>query len=78
VTRMPSSAEVEARLLEASRRAGSLRPEDRLATKLDLSASGIAARLQEASDLLEVCLALARAGAAWRGTRFAGSHDSSG
>ena len=69
----PSGAEVEARLREASRLAGSLRPEDRLATKIDLSAAGIAARLKEASDLLETCRALARAGAAWAGRPGGGS-----
>lgn len=59
-----SAAAVEAQLREASRLAGSLRPEDRLATKIDLSGAGVAARLREASDLLELCRALARAGAA--------------
>jgi hypothetical protein len=64
---IPSGAEVEARLLEASLKAGSLRPGDRLATKLDLSGLGVAKRLEEASDLLETCRALAQSGAAWRG-----------
>ena len=57
----PSAALIEARLREASRLAGSLRPEHRLATKIDLSARAIEARLREASDLYEVCRALARA-----------------
>lgn len=60
---LPDRALVEARLREASRLAGSLRPEDRLATKIDLSPTGIAARLREASDLYDLCRALARAGA---------------
>lgn len=59
----PDRAEVEARLREASRLAGSLRPEHRLQTKLDLTAAGVRARLKEASDLLDVCRALGRAGA---------------
>jgi len=37
-----------------------LRPERRLDTKLDLSASGVAARLKTASDLLDLCRTLAR------------------
>jgi hypothetical protein len=63
---LPTRAEVEARLAEASRLAGSLRPEDRLQTKVDLTAAGVHSRLKEASDLLEVCRALGRAG---RGVR---------
>lgn len=59
-----SAAAVDARLREASRLAGSLRPEDRLAAKIDLSAAAVAARLQEASDLLDLCRALAGAAAA--------------
>src|SRR5258706_2412378 len=50
-----SAAAIDARLREASRLAGSLRPEDRLATKINLSASAVAARLKEASDLLDLC-----------------------
>jgi len=50
-----SGATIEMRLREASRLAGSLRPEARLETKLDMSGEGVAARLKEASDLLEVC-----------------------
>ena len=57
-----SPAAVDARLREVSRMAGSLRPEARLATKIDLSAAGVAARLREASELYDVCSALARAG----------------
>jgi hypothetical protein len=58
-----SAAAIEARLREASRLAGSLRPEARLETKLDLTGAGVAARLKEASDLLDLCRALADAGA---------------
>jgi hypothetical protein len=57
---------VVARLRTASRLAGSLRPERRLDTKIDLSAAGVARRLREASELLDLCRALARAG---RGAR---------
>jgi hypothetical protein len=56
-----SAAAVEARLRAASDLAGSLRPEDRLETKIDLSAKGVEARLRMASDLLEACRALKRA-----------------
>jgi len=59
----PSPELLEARLREASRLAGSLRPEDRLATKIDLSPAGVTARLREASELYDLCRALARAGA---------------
>jgi hypothetical protein len=58
-----SPGAIEARLREASRLVGSLRPEHRLSTKIDLSAAGVAARLRTASDLLELCRALAQAGA---------------
>jgi len=51
---------VEARLREASRLAGSWRSEARLATKVDMRGPVIAARLKEASDLLDVCRALSR------------------
>jgi hypothetical protein len=61
---VPTAAEVEERLREASRLAGSLRPEDRLRTKIDLTGAGVSARLREASDLLALCRALGRAGAA--------------
>ena len=57
-----SGAAVEARLREASRLAGSLRPADRLETKIDLRGPAVYARLKEASDLLELCQALAEAG----------------
>lgn len=50
-----SANAVDARLREASRLAGPLRPEARLETKLDLSGRAVARRLQEASDLLELC-----------------------
>jgi hypothetical protein len=56
-----TAAAIEARLGETSRLAGSLRPEDRLATKIDLSGAAVAARLKEASDLLDLCRAR------WRG-----------
>jgi hypothetical protein len=49
---------IAARLREASRLAGSLRPEARLETKIDMSPAAIAARLREASDLLELCRTL--------------------
>jgi hypothetical protein len=54
-----SGQAVEARLREASRLAGSLRPESRLDTKLDLSGAAVAARLKEASDLLDLCQQMA-------------------
>jgi hypothetical protein len=56
-----TGAAIEARLREASGLAGSLRPEARLETKIDLSARGVEARLREASDLLELCRTLASA-----------------
>jgi hypothetical protein len=46
---------IESRLHEASRRAGSLLAEARLETKIDLTAEGVASRLKQASDLLELC-----------------------
>jgi hypothetical protein len=55
-----SAAAIERRLREASRLAGDLRPESRLETKIDLSGKGVAARLKEASDLLDLCRALGR------------------
>ena len=61
-----SSSAIEARLREASRLAGSLRPEERLATKIGLTHADVARRLKEASDLLDLCRALARAGATTR------------
>ncbi len=51
---------VEARLRAASRLAGAWRPEARLETKLDMRGPAVAARLKEASDLLDVCRALSR------------------
>ena len=53
---------VEARLREASRLAGSWRPEARLQTKLDMRGLAVAARLKEASDLLDLCRALSQNG----------------
>lgn len=57
-----SARAIEARLRKASQLAGSLRPERRLETKLDMSAAGLAARLKTASDLLDLCRTLARKG----------------
>ena len=57
-----SAHAIDERLREASRLAGSLQPEHRLDTKIDLSGRGVAARLQEASDLLDLCRTLAAAG----------------
>jgi hypothetical protein len=56
-----SAPAIEARLRAASAMAGSLRPEDRLKTKIDLSGDGVVARLRMASDLHEACRALKRA-----------------
>jgi hypothetical protein len=50
-----SAAAIEARLCAASDRAGSLRPGDGQATKIDLSGDGVTKRLQLASDLLDAC-----------------------
>lgn len=58
-----SPAAVDARLRTASALAGSLRPGRRLETKIDLNGPAIARRLKDASDLLDLCRALARAGA---------------
>ena len=55
-----SGQAIEARLREASRLAGPLRPESRLDTKLDMGGAAVAARLKEASDLLDLCRSLAR------------------
>jgi len=46
---------VDERLRQASDLAGSLRPEDRLLTKIDMSGPAVASRLREASELLGVC-----------------------
>lgn len=46
--------DVTGRLLEASR-ATDLSPASRLDQKIDLSQSGVTARLREASDLLALC-----------------------
>jgi hypothetical protein len=56
-----TASAIEARLRQASLLAGSLRPEARLETKIDLGGRAIAARLMEASNLLELCRTLARA-----------------
>ncbi len=57
-----SAAEIDARLRETSRMAGSLRPERRLDAKVDMSGTAVAARLKTASDLLHLCRMLARKG----------------
>jgi hypothetical protein len=56
-----SAAAIDRRLREASRLAGSLRPEHRLETKIDLRGPAVAARLREASELLDLSRALAGA-----------------
>jgi hypothetical protein len=55
-----SAEGIDARLREASKLAGSLRPEARLEPKIDTSGPAVAARLKEASDLLDLCRALSR------------------
>jgi hypothetical protein len=55
-----SAEGIDARLREAGRLAGSLRPEARLDTKIDMSGPAVAARLKQASDLLDLCRALSR------------------
>ena len=55
-----SAPAIEARLRAASAMAGSLRPEDRLETKIDLSREAVVARLRMASDLLGACRMLKR------------------
>jgi hypothetical protein len=57
-----SAAAIDARLRKASQLAGSLRPERRLETKLDMSGAGVATRLKTASELLDLCRALGREG----------------
>jgi hypothetical protein len=47
-------------LREVGRLVGSLRPEARLETKIDSSGPAVAARLKEASDLLDLCRVLSR------------------
>ena len=56
-----SASAIDERLRAVSDLAADLRPEARLATKIDLSGAGVAARLKEASDLLDLSRALARA-----------------
>jgi hypothetical protein len=53
-----SAAAIDTRLREASHLAGSLRPERRLDSKLDMSGAAVAARLKTVSDLLDLCHAL--------------------
>jgi hypothetical protein len=55
----PTAEEVERRLRHASR-LSDLSAGRRLDAKIDLSAEGVRLRLQEASDLLDACRALAR------------------
>jgi len=55
-----SASAVDMRLRIVSRLAEPLSLETRLASKIDLSAEGVAARLREASDLLELCETLGR------------------
>ncbi|MEJ7733121.1 MAG: hypothetical protein WKG00_28485 [Polyangiaceae bacterium] len=57
-----SSAAIEQRLRHASRLAGSLRPEERLSTKIDLRPAAIASRLREAAQLTALCRLLSEAG----------------
>jgi hypothetical protein len=58
-----SKEAVDARLRRVSELAAPLSAETRLANKIDLSGAGVASRLKEASDLLELCQTLARMGA---------------
>jgi hypothetical protein len=55
-----SAEGIDARLREVGRLVGSLRPEARLETKIDSSGPAVAARLKEASDLLDLCRVLSR------------------
>jgi hypothetical protein len=57
-----SSAAIDQRLRQASRLAGSLRPEERLSTKIDLRPTAIASRLREAAELTALCRLLSAAG----------------
>jgi hypothetical protein len=57
----PIADEVERRLRHASC-LSDLSAERRLDAKIDLSGEGVRLRLQEASDLLDACRALARLG----------------
>jgi len=56
-----SPAAVRARLQEASRCVTDFTPARRLDTKIDMSRAGIARRLREASDLLDLCRKLSAA-----------------
>ncbi len=60
---LPTPEQVYARLKLASDLAD-LRPERRLDAKLDMSPAGVRRRLQLASELSDLCRALARAGQA--------------
>ena len=62
-----SSAAIEQRLRQASRLAGSLRPEERLSTKIDLRPAAVASRLREAAELTALCRLLSTAGRPQRG-----------
>jgi hypothetical protein len=68
-----SATAIEARLREASRRAGPLTAESRLSTKVDLSPAGVTARLREAAQLLALCQALGRAGSGQGGASSPGT-----
>jgi hypothetical protein len=58
---LPTPEQVYARLKQASDLAD-LRPERRLDAKLDMSPAGVLRRLQLASELSDLCRALAEAG----------------
>lgn len=70
-----SAAAIDARLREAGHLAGSLHPDRRLDTKIDLSGPGVARRLKEASDLLDLCRRLGLAGREFWGGYPSRSHD---
>ncbi len=55
-----SAPAIEARVAQASALAD-LRPQRRLHAKLDMTAAGIVSRIQAASEMLDLCLALGRA-----------------
>jgi hypothetical protein len=55
-----SAGAIDERLRRVSELAGPLLPETRLSTKIDMSGDGIASRLRQASDLLDLCRALAK------------------
>jgi hypothetical protein len=55
-----SAGAIDERLRRVSELADPLLPETRLSTKIDMTGAGIASRLRQASDLLDLCRALAR------------------